>query len=404
VPPHDPGSTADKGALARILCRQAEDWLAHAAEQLPGPRDPLVLVGAGQLGRETALRLTARGRAPVAFLDETSDLEGRDLEGIPVLGLDEAVAQFASSARFAVTIWRAKHRYLDSRARLTAAGCRRVCSFLDLAWSEPAALLPHYGFDLPQATLDHRVDIVRAFGLLAGDADRRHFLAHLRFRLGRDYAALPGPSSPPYLDPQLIGSLERITYVDGGAYDGDTLLALLAGYEAQLDAALLFEPDRWNHERLLATVSRLDPRVRSRLRCLQAALGEHDGESCLSAVGTEASAIATAGDQPTPVRRLDSVLVGTPGHQTLIKLDIEGAEEAAIRGAERTIRTASPIVVACLYHRPTDLWRIPLLLHAYQPDYRLHIRTEGTDGAGLVCYALPSAEAQRRAGVSVRTA
>jgi FkbM family methyltransferase len=390
VAPSSVPRAASAAELDRLLSLPTEDWLGRAAAEIPGPDDPVVLIGAGGLGRQVARKLSGRDRVPIAFLDETPALLGQEIDGIPVLTFDEAVARLATSAWFAVTIWNGRHRYLDSRARLIAAGCTQVCSFLDLAWSEPEALLPHYGFDLPGATLEHRNEIESAFGILAGEADREEFLTHLRFRLGRDYAALPQPSSTTYLDPGLIGPLERVTYVDGGAYDGDTLLAVLARFAGELEAALLFEPDRRNYERLLETVSGLTPEVRSRVHCFEAALAERDGQARLAASGSEASAISEAGEQPTELRRIDTALGDTARGPILIKLDVEGYEEAAIRGAEGTIKSTAPVVVACLYHRPADLWRIPLLLHGYRPDYQLHIRTESTDGAGLICYAVPA--------------
>jgi FkbM family methyltransferase len=378
---------ADRSALDRLLSRSAEERLSAA--DLPDRDDPLVLVGAGSLGRETARRLVSSGRAPVAFLDETPALRGRDIAGVPVLGLDDAVRSLGETASFAVTIWRAGHRYLDTRERLTRLGCRRVFSFLELAWSEPGALLPHYAFDLPGPTLEHRGEIERAFDLLADETSRRQYMAHLTFRLTCDHEALPPVTGPAYLDDDLVELAEPVTYVDAGAYDGDTLRAFVARHEAALDRALVFEPDPANHTRLLESVARLDPPVRSRVRCFRAALSDEDGEASINALGSDASAVASDGGEPVETLRLDSVMSDQPAGRTLIKLDVEGHEQAAIQGAERTIRTGAPTVVACLYHRPADLWEIPLLLHSYRPDFRLHIRTEGTDGSDLVCYALP---------------
>lgn len=371
-------------ALRRLL---SGEW--PAGGPLPQPGEALVLVGAGELGRESARRLAERGWSPTAFLDETPSLAGAEIDGVPVLALSDAVATYGESAWFAVTIWSARHQYLRTRERLRAAGCARVCSFLDLAWSEPEALLPHYGFDLPASTLEHRARIEDAFRVLADDTARRQFLAHLRFRLARDHAALPVPSIPAYLDPQLVEPLERVTYVDGGAYNGDTLMAFLHRYESQLDSALVFEPDPGNYERLLESVSGLAPAVRARVRCHRAALSDEDGEARLAARRSEASAIVPAGGLPVETVRLDALVSADVPGRVLIKLDVEGHEQAAIRGAEHTIRATAPVVVACLYHRPADLWEIPLLLHELRPDFRLHVRTEGTDGAGLVCYAVP---------------
>jgi hypothetical protein len=56
-----------------------------------------------------------------------------------------------------------------------------------------------------------------------------------------------------------------------------------------------------------------------------------------------------------------------------IKMNIEGAEIDALKGATRTIRRWRPKLAISAYHRPSDLWRIPRLVrHRCRPavDYR----------------------------------
>jgi FkbM family methyltransferase len=57
-----------------------------------------------------------------------------------------------------------------------------------------------------------------------------------------------------------------------------------------------------------------------------------------------------------------------------IKLDIEGAEENALFGAEHTIRTMHPKMAVCLYHSPKDFVRLPRLLDQYCPNYKFYIK------------------------------
>lgn len=57
-----------------------------------------------------------------------------------------------------------------------------------------------------------------------------------------------------------------------------------------------------------------------------------------------------------------------------IKMDIEGAEEEALRGAKNTIRLMKPKLAICLYHKPDDLYRIPKLIHNLCPHYRFHLK------------------------------
>src|SRR5438067_7154168 len=66
---------------------------------------PLVLCGAGNMGRTIARKLRGVGVSPAAFADNNSKLWGTSLEGIPVLSPVDAAAKYGSSAAFVITIW-----------------------------------------------------------------------------------------------------------------------------------------------------------------------------------------------------------------------------------------------------------------------------------------------------------
>ena len=64
---------------------------------------------------------------------------------------------------------------------------------------------------------------------------------------------------------------------------------------------------------------------------------------------------------------------------TFIKMDIEGSESAAIKGAEQTILKYHPRLAICVYHKGGDYIDIPRQVLAIRDDYDLYIRhyTEG---------------------------
>jgi hypothetical protein len=49
----------------------------------------------------------------------------------------------------------------------------------------------------------------------------------------------------------------------------------------------------------------------------------------------------------------------------------------------------APILAISVYHRPTDLWTIPILMRRLNPRYRLSIRHYSREVDDTVCYALP---------------
>ena len=83
---------------------------------------------------------------------------------------------------------------------------------------------------------------------------------------------------------------------------------------------------------------------------------------------------------------LDAVLSGRK--VTFIKMDIEGSEWAALRGAERIIREQRPKLAVCVYHRPEDIWEIPALILQYHLDYKLYLRHYSIADTETVLYAV----------------
>ena len=59
---------------------------------------------------------------------------------------------------------------------------------------------------------------------------------------------------------------------------------------------------------------------------------------------------------------------------TLIKMDIEGSEYAALHGAERIISTYKPRLAISIYHSGEDYYRIPLYLKSLVPEYKFAVR------------------------------
>ena len=71
-----------------------------------------------------------------------------------------------------------------------------------------------------------------------------------------------------------------------------------------------------------------------------------------------------------PVTSIDSVFLNKTEYPTFIKMDIEGAEKAALRGAENTIRTYKPKLAICVYHKMEDVYKLPQLICSYRTDYQ----------------------------------
>ena len=64
---------------------------------------------------------------------------------------------------------------------------------------------------------------------------------------------------------------------------------------------------------------------------------------------------------------------------TFIKMDIEGAEQAALRGCSQHIRKERPKLALSVYHNFEDLWKLPRMIEELVPGYRFFLRYHGGD-------------------------
>lgn len=77
------------------------------------------------------------------------------------------------------------------------------------------------------------------------------------------------------------------------------------------------------------------------------------------------------------------------GEQTVgfIKLDIEGAELDALRGAKNTIIRDKPLLAICVYHKRGDICAMMDYLHQLLPEYRFLLRHHSDFLCETVLYA-----------------
>jgi hypothetical protein len=96
------------------------------------------------------------------------------------------------------------------------------------------------------------------------------------------------------------------------------------------------------------------------------------------------------------VGTLDQVLESE--RPTFLKMDIEGSEGEALEGGREVVRRHRPLLAIAAYHRPEDLWELPLRIARLDPGYRIHLRRHSDECWEEVCYALPRGKAGRISG------
>lgn len=171
------------------------------------------------------------------------------------------------------------------------------------------------------------------------------------------------------------------TVVDAGAYIGDTAHLFVKRYRPSRVIALEPHP---------LTFSRLEKNLQiwglaGAIIPINCAVGGDSAEVRIWGSGVGASKIrkmGPAGEEATaiPQRTIDSVVAQYAiGRVSLLKLDVEGDEYAAIMGGKETIARYRPILLVSVYHTAKDFFEIKPLIASICPDYRFILRKTTDD-------------------------
>lgn len=347
---------------------------------------PLWIFGAGGFGRAVAKACQGQGITVAGFVQ--TQPSQRELDGLPVRGW----ADLGAADKLQPLLLGIYNRDtpLDGLAQLAAQhGCQRIVWPWDLYARLSGSLGWRYWLADPAFLAAHADDCRRTASRLADDASRDCLARVIAFRQGLDasYGSFQH-AEPQYFNPiTLTGLADRpLAYVDGGAYVGDSLLALAAAHPVA--QAWLFEPDAKNFERMVTTVRR----HKLTATCLPMAIGDRNTLLRFSSGLGEAGHLDPDGDEGIACVKLDDLLAGQ--HIDFLKLDVEGAKDAALRGGAQTLRTSRPVVALSCYHHPHDLWALPDLLHELVPDYDLYLRQHTGNSFDLVLYGVPKEQRQ----------
>jgi FkbM family methyltransferase len=324
----------------------------------------------------------------VAFGDRDPTLHGRWIDGVPVLSPAEIAAAHRNDACLVASTMHDS----DITEDLLARGCEVVVpvGYLNLRMPDIFRAREYEGALAAAASSANRELIEEVYALLDDEMSRRVFSGKVAFYLSLEKQRLDEIKSPStiYFDPSVWELGEHEVVVDGGAYTGDTLDAFQRVCSGRFGAYFAFEPDSANFARL-SIAAGTDP---ARITAVSAGLGRHTASArLLSTEGLDSRLLGD--DEPgglnVPIVSLDDYFEGRQ-QPTLIKMDIEGGEAEALLGAARLLQHSSPLLAISVYHYPTDLWTLPLLIHRLMPDSRLYLRHYSREVDDTVCYAVPN--------------
>jgi FkbM family methyltransferase len=342
----------------------------------------LAIVGAGPEGNRLARLCATRNIRIDAIVDDDPAKNGVTVGRRRVASV-ESLTELPKSTVVVV----ASHRVLGVTRRLRGLGFKTVVPFAMLQVQAPDIFSPHMFYEnLLEDLWQHRSDYGALHDRLADDESRQVLKAVVEFRRSLDPAALQAVVSEHdlYAPNGLFEFTDNEVYVDGGSFDGDTIRSFIERVHGRFDAIYGFEPDPVTFAKLKSNFSN-EPRVHP----IHAGLHSHAGTLRFRDDASRGAIFADDGVIEMPVTTIDDVLGGR--RLTYVKMNIEGAEIDALKGGRNAIRKWQPRLAISVYHRASDLWRIPQLVSELVPDYRLYLRQHDGGIIETVLYALPPA-------------
>lgn len=342
-------------------------------------RSGIWIYGAGNFGRDMAKRLSRPGMKGriLGFID--ANKAGQPIDGYPVVSPDVFLRKARTGPKPNVLIGVLSPQ--NNTAAIASLLSKQCTLFYPLAafallWTKASD--NYFYLSDPKLIRKAEPKIREAYAIFADAKSRRLYLRHLELRFSGDIRELPNPEPDQYF-PKGLGMAGRMgRFLDIGAYDGDTV-EYVTSKNIKFGEYLAYEPDPENFKRLSKLVSDLhDPSIKA----YPYAIGSKKCEIGISFNGS-GSKVNSKAEYKVRCLPCDQLRIQPP---TYLKMDVEGFEMDVLKGARRTIARSGPALAVCVYHKPADIWEIPIYLKSlgYNEQY---LRLHAYNGLDLVLYA-----------------
>jgi FkbM family methyltransferase len=210
-----------------------------------------------------------------------------------------------------------------------------------------------------------------AFSSLNDEKSRKTFEGLIKLRTTLEVSHLDQfkcDFNDEYIDHEFINIEDMRSFVDVGAYNGDTLDRIEKRFGFS-NKSYLFEPELTPYIQSL-----IKYKHRENVYIFNLGLSDklfklnYQGEFTYDLKTTESTNLQT---QTIQFIKLDSLGIDDV---SFIKIDVEGGELSVLKGASELIQKFKPKLAVCAYHRANDYWEIINYITNLYPNYKVGMR------------------------------
>lgn len=327
---------------------------ANVWDTLSQSEKPLVLYGMGLGAEKIMAELAQRNMRADDIFASDEFVRGHSFKGHKVLKYSEVCEKYDD---FNVVLCFASH--IDEVIERIAAINSEHTVFA------PDVPVAGGGLFTREYIAENEAKFDKAYSLLSDEESKKTYRDILNFKVSGKIEYLLSSfcdKDKVYSDILKLKNDEEI--IDLGAYDGDTIREFTKATNGKYRHITALEPDSKSYKKLIKNTDGMP-----NITALNMGAWSKKDTLIFSADAGRNSKLSSEGTS-IEVTDVDSLNLAP----TFIKMDIEGSEMRALEGAEKTIKTYTPKLYVCAYHRNEDLFALPLKIHELNDSYKIYFR------------------------------
>ena len=329
-------------------------------EKLQDESRPIFLYGTGN-GADKILDVCESYSIKICGVFASSTfVRNRMFRNMPVRSLDDIIAEFGNHIVVLLAFGTTLPDVIENINKIAANHTLYIPE------------VPLYGNDLfDRSYMENHIDeIEKCYDVLTDETSKLVFSNMIKFRYTADPKYLNEVQTPVDMYTSLIDRNKVSMVLDCGAYKGDSACDIIEALSP--DEIVCFEPDP-------KTFIKLSTYASEEKRCQVIPMNYAAGDECKTVVFSSSGSRGSGAEGKNKraktaeitIKTIDSLNIST---FDLIKLDVEGDEVAALKGAAETLRNSRPALSISVYHRTADVFKIPLLISEHYQDYNFYMR------------------------------
>lgn len=341
----------------KFLTEKVSAWqhILNAAHN----KQPVVIYGTGN-GADKIFDFCEQNNVPIAGLFASDDfVRGQSFRNIKVEHYTDIVKHLGTNFLLVIAF---------------ASELPNILNRFEQLAQIHETIIPHLGlYDNDVVTekwiAQYNRELNTTYNLLADDLSKQIFTDMLNYKFSGKINYLNGHVTQRHNDLQLLELNSCETYMDLGAFNGDTIKEFLTLTNQKYNKIIAVEADTKNFQKLCTNYQTLN-----NFYPLNFAIWNEQTELEFNVTGGRQSSIYGKKRTLIPTNTIDNIINTFDLIPSYIKMDIEGAENQALAGATNCLQSYKPKLFIAAYHFDKDLFKIPLKLHELNKDYKIYLR------------------------------